>query len=85
MFIYTAIDLNKNGSPCTVTTHASLEEAQKALHFRMQCNSCDSPFNNIEWVAVYKDDLKFVPCYWIPKGYYEDKCIIYNTLLGDLY
>jgi hypothetical protein len=79
--IYVAIDLNRNGTPCTVTTHSSIVDAKSALHFRLQCDAdgCE----RIEYDEVVDDDEE-VKMY-IPIGVYKDQCIIYVTALGNKY
>jgi len=83
--IYVAIDLMFNGSPCTVTTHLTAQEAKDALHFRMQCDADGNLFDKIEWVEIVSSEECDDPVIIAPKGVYENKCIIYVTVLGNKY
>jgi len=84
--IYVAIDFDKNGSPCTITSHESLILAQDALNMRLQC---DAENSEIEWETTYSSDELIdtsIYCYKPKHGSKYDKAgSIYKTVLNNRY
>ena len=85
MNIYIAIDLNTNGTPCTITTHDSLDGAKTALLFRIQWEAMFEEPNSAEWEEVdgYEVDGYHAPRMWYIKGGHENLGYIQNTILNN--